>query len=814
MLPLSGIRVLDLSRVVSGPYGTQILADLGAEVIRVEKPPAGPVAPRTGPLTREEAFSWGLNRNKRSICLDLRDPRAAVLLARLADASDIVFDNFRPGVTRSLGVDHATLAARDPGIITCSLTGFGSNGPWAQMPAYDPTVQAMSGAMNFTRAGDEGEPPVRWGIPICDIYAGIFSCIGIVAALLERDHTGRGDHVDMAMLDIALALNTYRVPLALTFGQEPKPTPNEGGQGTVPYGTFQCSNGWISIGVTEGMWPSACQVLERPDLVADPRFRDNKTRYANRRELAEIFATELRRRSARQWQDDLLAAGVIAGQVNSIAEAMSHPQIHARGMAVQICDEAGRCATVAGDPLKFGDAASWRAPSATGTDTRAILGALAGVDQDEFGALAAEGVVYAPEGAPVEYAGATAGRVPPASGAGLRGITVLELNGEEPSKAFAAQLLADLGARVIRIDRPAGGVIGPFPDEARESSSRCGLNRNKQSVFADLKTAGGQRFFHALAGRADVVLDNYRPEVLDRLGVGWQALSSLYPRLISCSITGFGHTGPWRAFPAFDGAIQALGGGMSITAGHTQPDVPVRWGNPIGGLTGSMYAALGVLAALRLRNMTGRGHRLDLALLDAQVALLSYRAPQAVTLGRVFRPEPRRGGSGSLPFGVFATHDERWFVIGITPQFWDRFCLVAGHPEWTADPRFADEPARREHEAELNGLIEDAMRRQDAAEWQRRFVAESIPGATVATVAEAFAHEQVAARSMLMVLPDDLHAQGVRVAGRPITFSTTPAVPVRGAPLAGTDTASVAAEFGVPFPYHPVPSLREGSLGA
>jgi crotonobetainyl-CoA:carnitine CoA-transferase CaiB-like acyl-CoA transferase len=800
VLPLSGIRVLDLSRVVSGPFGTQILADLGAEVIRVEKPPAGLVTPRTGQLTREEAFSWGLNRNKQSICLDLRDPRGRELLTRLADASDVVFDNFRPGVTRRLGVDHPALALRNPGIVTCSLTGFGSNGPLAQMPAYDPTVQAMSGAMNFTRASEEGEPPVRWGIPICDLYAGIFSCIGIAAALLERDHTSRGDHVDIAMLDVALALNTYRVPLALTFGQEPKPTPNEGGQGTVPYGTFQCGDGWISIGVNQRMWPNACQVLGRPDLVANPRFRDNAARYANRRELAEIFAAELRRRPAQQWQDDLLTAGVIAGKVNTIAEAMSHPQVRAREMSVHLRDDAGRRATVAGDPLKFGDAAAWRAPSATGADTRAVLGALAAVSKDEFDALAAAGVVYAPDGCSSQYAGRPLGQVPSVVGTGVRNVTVLELNGEEPSKAFAAQILADLGARVIRIDRPAGETVEPYPDESREASSRCGLNRNKQSVIADLKTSDGQRFFRTLAGHADVVLDNYRPGVLDRLGADWPTLSSLYPRLISCSITGFGHTGPWRAFPAFDGAIQALGGGMSITAAHTRPDVPVRWGNPIGGLTGSMYGALGILAALRLRNMTGRGHHLDLALLDAQVALLSYRAPQAVTLGRVFRPEPRRGGSGSLPFGVFATRDERWFVIGITPQFWDRFCSVAGHPEWTADPRFDGEPRRREHEAELNAMIEVAMLRHDAAEWQRRFAEAGIPGATVATVAEAFAYEQVAARSMLLTLPDQLHAEGVCVAGMPIKFSTAPAAPVRGAPLPGTDTLSIATEFGLPLP--------------
>jgi crotonobetainyl-CoA:carnitine CoA-transferase CaiB-like acyl-CoA transferase len=270
--------------------------------------------------------------------------------------------------------------------------------------------------------------------------------------------------------------------------------------------------------------------------------------------------------------------------------------------------------------------------------------------------------------------------------------------------------------------------------------------------------------------------------------------------LISCSLTGFGHTGPWRSFPAFDGAIQALGGGMSITAAHDRPDVPVRWGNPIGGLTGSMYAALGMLAAVRLRTMTGRGHRLDISLLDAQVALLSYRAPQAATLGRVFVPEPRRGGSGSLPFGAFECADGRWFVIGITAQFWPRFTEVVQRPNWQRDARFVDEAARRENEADLNSGIEMAMRARPAAEWQTRFTAAGLPGAIVSTVGEAFAHEQARARDMVLTLPDAVVPGGVQVAGRALKFARRAAPPALGAPLPGADTAAVAAELGLAVP--------------
>ncbi len=808
--PLAGIRVLDLSRVVSGPFASQLLADLGAEVIRVQALPGSDAVLEVSPdvLTEDEAFSWGLSRNKYSICIDLKSDQGRELLERLVAVSDVVFDNFRPGVMRRLGLDRESLVRHNPAIITCSLTGFGASGPWATMPAYDPIVQALSGAMNYTRLDDDGAP-VRWGIPIGDLFAGIYCAIGVVAAVLHRDRLGLGQHVDVSMLDVMLALNTYRVPQALSFGQEPASSPFEGGQGTVPFGNFRCRDGWLAICISQRAWRSACEILERPDLAVDERFATQAARHAHRDELVELLQSLFLERSADELQARFMEAGVVGGKVLTIAEVFDHPQVLARGMAVEVTDEDGRTAVVAGDPLRFSDPATWRTPSRLGADTRGVLTTLLGLHDEEIEALCRAGAVHAAHGpdgtlAPSTYeplprdeSGPPAAPAPTGDvGRPLDGTTLLELNGDEPSKGFAAQLLADLGARVIRVDRPEGLALEPYPDHVREASFRCGLNRGKESVAADLKSTEGRGFLQALVGHADLVLDNYRPGVLDRLGIGFESLREVNPRLISCSITGFGHDGPWSRYPAFDNAVQALGGGMSLTVDHTRPDTPVRWGNPIGGLTGSMYAALGMLAALRQRDRTGTGRRVDLSLLDAQVALLSYRVPQAVTLGRPFLPEPRRGGSGSLPFGVFRTADGGWFSICITPQFWSAFCEVADVPEWRDDPRFATEPLRRENEDALNPLLEKQMANRTAAEWSDLFFRHKLPGAAVVDLSTAFTHEQALHRGMRMTLPDAQHPRGVEVAGSALKFSAAGAVPAVPAPLQGADTSRIAAEVG------------------
>ncbi|MFJ9390862.1 CaiB/BaiF CoA transferase family protein [Nocardioides sp. NPDC101246] len=805
--PLAGLRVLDLCRVVSGPFGSLLLADLGAEVIRVESLPRPGSAAEIDParLSEDEAFNWGLNRNKHSVSINLKSDEGRRIFHQMVAQADVVVDNFRPGVTQRLGVDRESLLEFNPSIITCSLTGFGGDGPWATMPAYDPIVQAMCGTMNYTRLG-EGMSPVRWGIPIGDLFAGVFSAIGVVAATIHRDRTGAGQHVDVSMLDVMLALNTYRVPQALTFGQEPLPAPFEGGQGTVPFGNFECSDGWIATCISQRMWPAAARVMERPDLLTDERFNTGPARHAHRDELVALLQDVFKQRSADWWQENLMAAGVVCGKVTQVADVFRHPQVQTRGMAVDLTDELGRTATVVGDSLKFSDVSAWRAPRQVGADTAMVLSALLGVDGAELERLASAGIIHCGDAGgsvPLRERTAPVGEVDRSREVGrpLEGTTVLEMNGDEPSKAFAAQLLADLGADVIRVERPFGQVMEPYPDESREASFRAGLNRGKRSVVADLKTADGLEFLLGLAGHADVMIDNYRPGVLKRLGLDYEALSEKNDRLIATSITGFGHDGPWSAYPAFDNAIQALGGGMSITVDHTRPEVPIRWGNPIGGLTGAMFAALGTLGALRLRSLRGHGQRLDISLFDSQVALLSYRAPQAVTVGKEFLPEPRRGGTGSLPFGVFRTADDKFFTICITQQFWAKFCEAADHPEWVEDPRFVTEPLRRENEEDLYALVEPSFLERTAKEWEALYYSLKLPGAVVLTVNEAFAHPQAIARGMRLQLSDpDVTGGVIEVANAPLKFSATPELAPAGAPLPGGDTTAVAEEFGLQAP--------------
>ncbi|MFV8054674.1 CaiB/BaiF CoA transferase family protein [Mycobacterium sp. 48b] len=796
--PLRGLRVLDLCRVVSGPFGSLLLADLGAEVIRVESVPnaANPPTPPTGEIATDEAFSWGLNRNKRSIAIDLKSEAGRDIFHRLVAEADVVCDNFRPGVTHRLKIDRDSLAVHNPSIITCSLTGFGADGPWASMPAYDPIVQAMCGTMNYTRLSPSGSP-VRWGIPIGDLFAGIFTAIGIVAATIHRDRTGTGQHVDVAMLDVMLALNTYRVPQALTFDEEPVPAPFEGGQGTVPFGNFQCSTGWIATCISQRMWKSACEVFKRPELAEDERFSTGAARYANREELIALLQTIFLERTADDWQRDLMNAGVVCGKVTDVAEVFQHPQVLARGMAVEIQDAGGRSATVAGDPLGFAQPDTWCAPSPIGADTDLVLQELLGMAHEDISALHKSGVVFAGVGiddvAPLRPHSrfVTPDEPNKVDQAPLTGVSVLELNGDEPSKCFAAQLLADLGADVIRVDRPVGQVIEPYPNEQREASFRAGLNRGKRSVIADLKTDDGKALFRALVNRADVVLDNYRPGVLKRLGIDNASLREINPRIISTSITGFGHTGPWSSFPAFDNAIQALGGGMSITVDPQTPDTPVRWGNPIGGLTGAMFAALGTLASIRLQLLTDEGSALDVSLLDSQVALLSYRVPQAVTVGRRFLPEPYRGGSGSLPFGAFPTAGGGWFVICITPQFWHDFCVASGHPEWENDPRFRTEPLRRDNEVDLYDNVRPVFLERTAQEWQDIYFRMRLPGASVLTIGDAFRHPQAIARTMAVTLTDAGVPGGIEVANSALKFSSSRIASSLNAPSPGENTAEI-----------------------
>jgi len=321
---------------------------------------------------------------------------------------------------------------------------------------------------------------------------------------------------------------------------------------------------------------------------------------------------------------------------------------------------------------------------------------------------------------------------------------VLEFCGDEPSGTLGTQILADLGATVLKIERPP--VKEPAPVQAaetgrvpREVAYAFGLNRNKRSITIDLKSAAGRGLALQLAELADVVYENHKPGVMAKLGLGGETLRTANPRLVVCSVSGYGQTGPWSSQPAYDATVQAVSGVMSITGTGREGSAPVRWGNPIGGIAGALYAVIGVLASLMRRQRSGQGAWLDVALFDAQLALHGYRVPTAMS-GRRYAPEAHRGGSGALPYGPFLAGNGQWFVLAITNQFWTKACDALGHPEWADDPRFATEPLRQRNEQELNAMIGAAMATQHASFWQDRFVERGIPGAMVLSIRDAFQH--------------------------------------------------------------------------
>lgn len=794
-LPLAGVRVLDLSTVVAGPFGSEILGVLGADVVRIDPPSASgsPLGdgPAGTPVGDAEGFTWALQRNKRSIVLDLKSADGKAAFLGLVRRSDVVWENFRPGVMERLGLGPAVLETTRPGIVHCAISGFGADGPWATVAAYDAIVQALGGSMSITGTGEPGDAPCRLGVPIGDIGGSLYAVIGVIAALIERARSGRGRSLDISLLDVQLAMNTYRVPQTFGSGIEfGVPSPRRGGAGATPYGPFRCADGaWIVLGVASNFWPTFCRVLDRAEWIEDRRFETLSLRQANQPELERLVEQRLAEAGALEWQALLTDAGVPAARVNGIPEAFEHPQAQHRQALVRFEQPSGRVVHVAAHPVRWvGEALlPQRAPVATGADTAAVLATLA----QPSPARPTEPGEPASEAALEREIAALACRPGP-----LAGTLVLEFCGDEPSGTLGTQVLADLGATVLKIERPPAGEPAPVAAAqpgavARDVAYAFGLNRNKRSIALDLKSDAGRGLALRLAGLASVVYENHKPGVMARLGLGAEHLRQANPRLVVCSVSGYGQTGPWSAQPAYDATIQAVSGVMGITGNGRDGSAPVRWGNPIGGIAGALYAVIGILAALHRRRSTGLGAWLDVALFDAQLALHAYRVPPAMT-GRRYLPEAHRGGSGALPYGPFLARDGRWFVLAITHQFWAKACDALGHPEWTDDPRFATEALRQQHERELNALVDAAMAAQPAAHWQDRFVERGIPGASVLSIREAFVHPQAVARHMLAAFagPHPV-AEALRVAGDPIRVRGQAPDALQPAPGLGSDTHGV-----------------------
>jgi crotonobetainyl-CoA:carnitine CoA-transferase CaiB-like acyl-CoA transferase len=409
---LEGLRVLDLSRVLAGPWCTQALADLGAEVIKVERPGEGDdtrgwgppfLKARDGADTEDSAYYLAANRGKRSIAVDLSTDAGRSIVQQLADASDVVVENYKVGTLARYGLDYATLSTRNPRLIYCSITGFGQTGPWSHRAGYDFIIQGLGGLMSVTGEADDrpGGGPQKVGVAVADLSTGLYATQAILAALFWRERSGLGQHLDLALLDVQVAMPANMSSTSLPGGAPPRRWGNAH-PNLVPYQTFRTADGWIIVAAgNDAQWRRFCEIGGRADLADDPRFVRVRDRIRNRPELLPLLEPMVAAFTSAHWLQAMEAAGVPCGPINDLRQVFENPQVRARGMRIDVeREDTGPVALVA-NPIKASRTppAYTLPPPRLGEHTDAVLADVLGWDAARIDRARVAGAIGGPHDA-------------------------------------------------------------------------------------------------------------------------------------------------------------------------------------------------------------------------------------------------------------------------------------------------------------------------------------------------------------------------------------------------------------------------------
>jgi crotonobetainyl-CoA:carnitine CoA-transferase CaiB-like acyl-CoA transferase len=394
-LPLSGIRVLDLTHVLAGPYCTQILGDLGAEVIKIERPGVGDQTRKMPPyfVNQQSAYFLAVNRNKKSFTLDLKAPEGKEIFYELAKKSDVVMNNFTPGTMEKLGLGYEVLKKINPGVVWASVTGYGQTGPYRDRPSYDIIVQAMGGVMSYT--GEPDGPPVRCGIPIGDLGGSVFAVIGILSALVSRSVTGEGRMVDISMLDVQIALHTYRAKYYFVGGEVAKPV-GTAHVSNVPLRAYRTKDSYLVIeAFMDHFWMNLCRAVGRESLAIDPRFESRAKRLDHREELDKILEEAFLQKTTEEWLNLFYELEIPSGPINTLDKALHNPQVLSRNMVVEIDSPYTGKLKEVGNPIKMSgvDRQMYLPPPLLGEHTEKVLKEILGYPPEKILALRKRNII-------------------------------------------------------------------------------------------------------------------------------------------------------------------------------------------------------------------------------------------------------------------------------------------------------------------------------------------------------------------------------------------------------------------------------------
>ena len=741
--PLDGIRVLELSSQISGSFCTGMLRDLGAEIVKLESLQGGVSRSEGG----KSAYA-SLNRGKRIIFCGKEEEKIPEAVLELAKNVDVLVEDLGPGRGRALGIGYEELKARRQDIIYLSITGYGHEGIFKDYSSQDAIVQALSGFMSIS--GEVGGRYTKSGIPLADFFTGIYGAIGILAGLIYRYKTGKGTYIDLAKLDVMLSAMPDVFAKYLNTGQTTRPKgcrhqlsgffgPAEAKDGTV-----------ICMAAQDHQFKALTEILGLEGLEKDSRFDSMTKRCRNIEELEPIICSKTREMTMDQLMEKLLERKIPAGPIYSMEKILNSEYVSYHQLIKEVAGDDQNIFRVIGFPVKFSQF------SDRGRDRISFRG-------ESFEALKKELDAQEKRDGFLKNPSCTAGGERP-----LSGIRILDMT-RFMSGPLGTEVLENLGAKVIKVERRSQRSDfnrSTEPVFGKTSAYYIAINGGKWDIGLDLDRQEQRELFFKLAAQCDVVAENFRPGVTEKLGVAYEDVKKYKQDVIYSTVSGFGYTGPYRSRGCVDTVCQAMSGFMSLMGEEGEV---IRAGSSIADVCSALYEAVAILASLIWHERTGEGGMVDSPMLSSMITLLDGMAAEYLNQGTVFRKTGNRDRYGAL-FESVPASDGEVMVEAKKQEHFAAFANLLNLPELLSDPRYDSPENRLAHIEDLEKTIFEETRKMTMTELAEKCRRAGIPAGEVNTVERIARSGYLEQRGMIQQVIDSREGR-FQVLGFPVKFS-------------------------------------------